>query len=81
MIVRGTKLILDVVLFEEVLEFLWAFVVEAVELGFESAACQGSMDISYSRCEVCCFPCLDWPEKNEIAVVVVSNKQVVVSRT
>ena len=50
-----------------------------MELGLESAVGQGGMDIGNGRSEVCSFSRLDGSEKDEVAVVVIGHKQVIVT--
>ena len=72
-IVWWAELVLHMVDAKEVLEFLWAFIIQPVELRFEPTASQGIVDIGNGRCEVISLACLDGLKENKVAIVVIGN--------
>ena len=73
------QLVVYVVLVKELLELIGAFVVEAMELRFAAASCQGAMDVCYGVCYVTRCPAFDRAQQDAVAVVVIHDHKVIVA--
>jgi hypothetical protein len=71
-------LILDVVLFEGLLEIIGAFVIENVKIGWMAVADENLMGGFLGVSDVCSLSIGNWDSMDGVCVLVIKNKQVIV---
>ena len=72
-------MIFDIARAEKCFEFGWALVVEPLVFGFASSKCEGVMDAEHGLYHFVSFLGAQGSHKDVVAVMVISNQQIVVA--